>query len=84
MECVVSDLHLDHGNVIEYCDRPFESVAEMHEAFVENWNATVDPGEEVLFVGDLTVSTGAEELLHRLDGRELGRPPSGVERHCVL
>jgi len=31
MTFVVSDLHLNHDNIIEYCDRPFESVEEMNE-----------------------------------------------------
>lgn len=53
MTHVVSDLHLDHANIIEYCDRPFESVAEMNKALVANWNNCIDPGEEVLYLGDL-------------------------------
>lgn len=52
---VVSDLHLDHDNIIEYCDRPFESVAEMNERLVANWNETVAPGDLVVFLGDVTV-----------------------------
>jgi calcineurin-like phosphoesterase family protein len=52
---VLSDLHLDHGNIIEYCDRPFDSVEAMNEALVANWNETVDPDDRVLFLGDVTV-----------------------------
>lgn len=50
---VVSDLHLGHENIIEYCDRPFESVNEMNRSLVENWNDVVDPDDTVLFLGDL-------------------------------
>jgi len=53
MTCVTSDLHLEHDNIIEYCDRPFESVAITNETPVANWNDCVDPGEEVLYLGDL-------------------------------
>lgn len=53
MTHIASDLHLDHGSIIEYCDRPFESVNEMNNAIIDNWNQAVQPDERVLFLGDL-------------------------------
>jgi len=53
---LISDLHLDHENIIEYCSRPFEDVEEMNEVLVKNWNVTVDPDDEVIFGGDLTIA----------------------------
>lgn len=50
---VASDLHLEHGNIIEYCDRPFETADEMNETLVENWNSVVSPEDTVLYLGDL-------------------------------
>ncbi|MFC4248733.1 metallophosphoesterase family protein [Natribaculum luteum] len=50
---IVSDLHLGHDNIIEYCDRPFESTSEMNQTLVENWNDVVEPDDKVLFLGDL-------------------------------
>lgn len=67
MDCLVSDLHLNHWNIIEYCDRPFESVEEMNETLVENWNAVVDADDEVLYGGDLTISYDTADLLDWLD-----------------
>jgi len=67
VDYLVSDLHLDHGNIIEYCDRPFDSVEEMNETLVERWNATVDPGDEVLYGGDLTIRSSAAALLDWLE-----------------
>ena len=55
MDYLISDFHLDHDNIIDYCDRPFDSVAAMNETLVEHWNATVGPGESVLYGGDLTI-----------------------------
>ncbi|MFB6171102.1 MAG: metallophosphoesterase [Haloarculaceae archaeon] len=73
MTYVASDLHLDHRNVIEYCDRPFESVTEMNDALVERWNAVVDPDETVLFLGDLVPFEDREHVvqgwLNELDGQ---------------
>jgi calcineurin-like phosphoesterase family protein len=67
----VSDLHLDHANIIEYCDRPFDTVAEMNRTLVDNWNAVVDPDDQVAFVGDLAMERDAPVVqgwLNRLNG----------------
>lgn len=71
MDYLVSDLHLGHGNIVDYCDRPFDTVEGMNETLVENWNARIDPGDEVLYGGDLTVpwaETHPLDWLDRLDG----------------
>lgn len=67
MDYLISDLHLDHDNIIDYCDRPFDSAETMNETLVEAWNATVDPGESVLYGGDLTIRESAAALLDWLD-----------------
>ncbi|WP_251344646.1 metallophosphoesterase [Haloplanus halophilus] len=67
MDYLISDLHLDHDNIIDYCDRPFSSVGEMNETLVERWNAIIDPNDEVLYGGDLTIRTSAAALLDWLD-----------------
>lgn len=67
MDYVISDLHLEHDNIIEYCDRPFTSVEEMNEILVERWNAVIDPDDEVLYGGDLTIRQSAAALLDWLE-----------------
>lgn len=52
MRYVISDLHLGHGNIIEYCDRPFSDVEEMDAEIEYRWNETVDPNDSVLVLGD--------------------------------
>jgi calcineurin-like phosphoesterase family protein len=67
-----SDLHLGHKNIIKYCARPWASVAEMDEALIENWNAVVEPGDEVWDLGDVAFCAKPArvfELLRRLNGR---------------
>ncbi len=52
---VISDLHLDFANIIEYCARPFSpsDVEEMNKVLVDNWNNTV--GNNVIyFLGGLS------------------------------
>ena len=47
-----SDTHLWHGNILKYCNRPFESVEAMNEALVANWNSVVGPDDHVYHLGD--------------------------------
>lgn len=67
MDYLISDLHLDYTNIIDYCDRPFDSVEEMNESLVEYWNDTVDSSDEVLYGGDLTIRSSAAALLDWVD-----------------
>ncbi len=60
---LASDLHLDHENVIRYCDRPFTDVEDMNQTLVTNWNSVVAPDDEVIFGGDLTISGSASAFL---------------------
>lgn len=50
---LVSDLHLDHDNIIKYCHRPFPNVNEMNRLLVRNWNEVVKNHDKVYFLGDL-------------------------------
>ena len=47
---LISDLHLDHYNIIKYCNRPFSSVREMNYLIVNNWNTTVKDNDIVYFL----------------------------------
>lgn len=47
-----SDNHFGHARIIELCDRPFASVAEMNEQLVVNINATVPATDRLVFLGD--------------------------------
>ena len=51
---VISDLHLEHKNIISYCKRPFDSVKEMNSVLIQNWNYVIKPEDTVYFVGDMT------------------------------
>jgi calcineurin-like phosphoesterase family protein len=48
-----ADLHLNHHNIIRYCNRPFIDIAEMNSELVNNWNTTVNESDTVYFLGDL-------------------------------
>ena len=39
----ISDTHFSHTNIIRYTGRPFQSVHEMDEQLIVNWNTHVAP-----------------------------------------
>ena len=44
--------YFKHGNIIKYCNRPFESSSDMNNALVSNWNKVVAPNDIVFHLGD--------------------------------
>lgn len=68
MNFFISDLHLDHQNIIKYCNRPFTSVGEMNRILVENWNETVNKNDIVFFLGDLAFGRNPLKWLEVLNG----------------
>ena len=61
-----SDLHLGHKNIIRLCGRPFESVEEMDEILIDNWNKKIHRCDTVYILGDimeLEANTFAAEFL---------------------
>lgn len=54
----VSDHHLAHYNILEYGNRPFKTLAEMHDALVTYHNELVKPQDHVSFLGDVTLKRG--------------------------
>jgi calcineurin-like phosphoesterase family protein len=57
-----SDLHLGHGNVIRYCNRPFADVAEMNTELLHAWKSTVKNGDTNINLGDVSLKLNKEYL----------------------
>ena len=67
-----SDFHMDHRNILEYCNRPYLTVGEMNEAIVANWNAVVEQDDTVYFLGDFSLSIkSVQKYLPRLMGNKV-------------
>jgi len=54
MEWFTADYHLSHKNIIRYVDRPFEDVDLMNEVIISNLELSVDKGDILYYLGDLT------------------------------
>ncbi len=62
----IADMHFDDDNIRRYENRPFETVQEMNDAIVKNWNDVVEEGDEVYIIGDI----GNEEYIKKLNGKK--------------
>jgi len=49
---LTSDWHLGHENIIKYCDRPFNSAAEMNSVLLSNALEVVAPSDTLYVLGD--------------------------------
>jgi calcineurin-like phosphoesterase family protein len=75
---VISDTHFSHSNILKFTDkvgkpiRPFQSVQEMDQTMVDNWNATIKPGDKVYHLGDVFFGSPVhfKALWPRLNGRK--------------
>jgi len=74
----ISDTHFFHSNILKFTDgagkkiRPFNSLEEMHETIIENWNNCVKDNDIVNHLGDVTFRyDGAfNNLMSRLKGKK--------------
>lgn len=51
-----SDTHFNHKNVIKYSNRPFNSVLDMNEKLISNWNSVVGKSDTIYHLGDFCFS----------------------------
>jgi len=48
-----ADHHFGHSAILDHCNRPFNNIADMNIALINNWNALVKNEDHVYIVGDL-------------------------------
>lgn len=67
----IADAHFGHKNILELCNRPFDSIEEMNEALIKNWNRKVRGNDSVYVLGDMFFRCDyAPEILSRLNGQK--------------
>lgn len=77
-----ADWHIGHEKAIEYDNRPFKNLKEMHEALVTRYNATVPINGICYFLGDVgNKPKEIAEVINRLNGTKvlmMGNHDKGV------
>lgn len=63
---IISDTHLSHSSIREYCNRPFDTVEEMDERMMTDWNNIVDEDDAVIHLGDVTYGSSTQSTGHYL------------------
>lgn len=70
---LTSDLHINHANILKYEpeSRPFETIEEMNEAIINNWNSVISEEDTVYILGDFFMGkwTEIEKILPRFKGK---------------
>ena len=67
-----ADLHLDHENIIKYCNRPFLDVQDMNYHLIDNWNQRVKKEDIVFHIGDFCYKETkhkAKDFIDQLNGQ---------------
>lgn len=67
----ISDSHFNHNRIIDYCNRPFNSVEDMNETMIKRWNSVVKKDDIVWHLGDFAL--GDKEyitnIVNQLNGK---------------
>ncbi len=76
----ISDTHFNHANVLKFTYyeggpkiRPdFETVEEMNEVMIQNWNKAIKPEDKVYHLGDVMFGNSKHyySILSRLNGKK--------------
>jgi calcineurin-like phosphoesterase family protein len=67
-----ADTHFCHSAILGHCQRPFSSSEEMDDVMIRNWNAIVQPKDDVWHLGDFAFGSteAADRILRHLHGRK--------------
>ena len=70
--CFISDLHFGHKNIIRFDNRPFQSVEEMDETLITNWNNKINKNDTAYILGDISwyPKDKTAEILSTLKGNK--------------
>lgn len=70
---LISDSHFNHKNIIDYEERPFDSVEKMNQHMIEQWNKTISNKDTVYHLGDFAWGNKEEvsKILSQLNGSKI-------------
>lgn len=63
MDYIISDLHINHYNIIKFCNRKFNNIKEHDDTIINNWNTVVNTNDRVFLLGDIIFTHKQDEVL---------------------
>lgn len=63
----ISDTHFQHDRSFIYQSRGFNSIEEMNNTIINNWNSTVTDEDDIYVLGDFFLGTDLEFVKNTLD-----------------
>lgn len=69
----ISDLHIHHARVIDYCNRPWANVESMNAGLIRRWNDTVKSDDDIVYIlgdGAMNGKRAVVECFEQLRGRK--------------
>ena len=66
----IADTHFTEENIMQYENRPFDSVAMMNREIVDRWNSVVNEDDEVYVLGDFGAAGQEAFMLSQLKGKK--------------
>ena len=74
----ISDTHFGHANMLTFTNydgtrmRPFDSIDELDELMIQNWNSVVKPHDRVYHLGDVCYHCkNRDQIMSRLNGKKV-------------
>ena len=74
----ISDTHFGHAAMLKFTNydgtrmRPFDSIEELDELMIQNWNEVVKPHDRVYHLGDVCYRCGnRDQIMSRLNGKKV-------------
>ena len=60
----IADTHFFHNSIIKDCDRPFDSLKDMHNEIILQWNRKVGKNDMVYILGDVASVLKEEDIMN--------------------
>lgn len=68
----IADTHFGHKNIIKYENRPFDTLEEMDNSMLKNWNNVVSSQDIVFILGDFSFynKSKTQDIVNSLNGKK--------------